>query len=640
MPSVDPICLVTPTACAVKEGAKKAGEVKESVTKIASFTSDPLGYIAGNFQKACEDLSKNLFGELVKVLHPDFSVSWFLEAYKVSFAVGIILFGVLLLLEIGSYRKRQIGTDEFIDNLTLYAPLYFIGVLMGPFLGNLLCRMVGAMCDGLVNWGGGDKGMAGAGGHITKIILAGTPQGMVGGNVVSILLFLIMLIAFVMIAITLLFMYVTLYLSGSVFPVGWAWIVRSQNRQTAFKVLRVFVGILASQPLVFFMLGLVMAMTKANIFGNGDTGSGMTRLMSLLGAIMALFMVAMGPWALTKFAPIGVSPTEGASLGGGKGQGRTQRGGAGSDSASDGQLGQMSRSGGSGQDAGAAAIGGGMAGGLAGGAAASGASGGGSSSGGGLDNTKKGAAAGGLPGAAVGLAKDAADKINGGMNAQGDAAQDSASSGSSTQGQESGGSAGNGGSAGSGGALAGSTSATGSDAATGSGTPSASSDSASAGGGASPAGLSDLAQGEQGSDPGMGASSSSAATSGASEQETSGASGLADLAGQDSSGADAGDSSGITQDTSSTSSSLGSHAASVPAASTLGASYAHNSQGQTKASPKQQGGVPRFSNAVSTASKVSGKAGQVAGRAKGIADAVQQQMGEQMNHQYGDRRQR
>ncbi|RHW43749.1 MULTISPECIES: hypothetical protein [Dermacoccus] len=603
------------------------------MTKIASFTSDPLGYIAGNVQKACEDLARNLFGALVKVMHPDFSVSWFLEAYKVSFAVGIILFGVLLLLEIGSYRKRQIGTDEFIDNLTLYAPMYFIGVLMGPFLGNLLCRLVGAMCDGLVNWGGGDKGMAGAGGHLTKIILAGTPQGMVGGNIVSIILFLVMLVAFILIAITLLFMYVTLYLSGSVFPIGWAWIVRSQNRQTAFKVLRVFVGILASQPLVFFMLGLVMAMTKANIFGNGNTGSGMTRLMSLLGAIMALFMVAMGPWALTKFAPIGINSTEGPSLGGGKGQGRTQRGGAGSDSASDGQLGQMSRSGGSGQDAGAgiAAMGGGAAGGLAGGAAASSGGGGGSSSGGGLDTTKKGAAAGGLPGAAAGLTKDAADKINGGMNAQGDAAQEAASSQSNAQGQESGGTAGNGG------ALAGSASATGSDAAAGS--ASGSSESASADGDSSSAGLSSLAQGEQGSDPGMSVGSSSVAPSSASEQEPSGASGLADLAGQDSSGADAGDSSGITPDTSS-SSSLGSHAASVPAASTLGASYAHNSQGQTKASPKQQGGVPRFSNAVSAASKVSGKAGQVAGRAKGIADAVQQQMGEQMNHQYGDRRQR
>lgn len=629
-------CVISPATCAASKTVEKASEVKDSVTKIASFTSDPLGYIAGNVQKACEDLARNLFGELVKVLHPDFSVSWFIEAYKVSFAVGIILFGVLLLLEIGSYRKRQIGTDEFIDNLTLYAPMYFIGVLMGPFLGNLLCRLVGAMCDGLVNWGGGDKGMAGAGGHLTKIILAGTPQGMVGGNIVSIILFLVMLVAFILIAITLLFMYVTLYLSGSVFPIGWAWIVRSQNRQTAFKVLRVFVGILASQPLVFFMLGLVMAMTKANIFGNGNTGSGMTRLMSLLGAIMALFMVAMGPWALTKFAPIGINSTEGASLGGGKGQGRTQRGGAGSDSASDGQLGQMSRSGRSGQDAGAgnAAMGGSVAGGLAGGAASSGGGGGGagSSSGGGLDNTKKGAAAGGLPGAAAGLTKDAADKINGGMTAQGDAAQESASSQSNAQGQESGGAAG------SGGALAGSTSATGSDAAAGSG--SGSSESAYAGGDSSSAGLSSLAQGEQGRDSGMSAAgSSSAAPSGASEQEPSGASGLADLAGQDSSGADAGDSSGITPDTPS-SSSLGSHAASVPAASSLGASYAHNSQGQAKASPKQQGGVPRFSNAVSTASKVSGKAGQVAGRAKGIAGAVQQQMGEQMNHQYGDRRQR
>lgn len=622
-------CAISPAACAASKTVEKAAEVKDSVTKVASFTTDPLGHLAGNLQKACEDLSRNLFGELVKVLHPDFSVSWFLEAYKVSFAVGIILFGVLLLLEIGSYRKRQIGTDEFIDNLTLYAPMYFMGVLMGPFLGNLLCRLVGAMCDGLVNWGGGDKGMAGAGGHLTKIIIAGTPQGMVGGNIVSIILFLVMLVAFILIAITLLFMYVTLYLSGSVFPVGWAWIVRSQNRQTAFKVLRVFVGILASQPLVFFMLGLVMAMTKANIFGNGNTGSGMTRLMSLLGAIMALFMVAMGPWALTKFAPIGINSTEGPSLGGGRGQGRTQRGGAGADSASDGQLGQMSRSGGSGQDAGAgmAAMGGGVAGGLAGGAAANG----GSSSGGGLDNTKKGAAAGGLPGAAVGLAKDAADKINSGMNAQGDAAQESASSQSNAKGQESGGSAG------SGGALAGSTSATGSDAATGSG--SGSSERASAGGDSPSSGLSSLAQGEQGSDPGTSADSGSAAPSGASEQEPSGASGLGDLAGQDSSGADAGDSGGITPDTSSASS-LGSHAASVPAASSLGASYAHSSQGQVKASPKQQGGVARFSNAVSTASKVSGKAGQVAGRAKGIAGAVQQQMGEQMNHQYGDRRQR
>lgn len=360
------LCGLLPS-CAVGKKVVGAGKV---VTQTIEFTKDPLGYLASQMQKAVVSISSEVFPAFVKLLHPDLTVDWFLDAYKVSFAIGLILFGFLLLVDFLSYRKGQMGPSEFLDNLVFYVPTYVIGAMVGPGVGNFLCRVVGALCDGLIRWGGGSQGISGAGNDFTKLLSASTPGATLGGSIVTMLLMFVMMIAFILILVTLLFMFVTLYLSGAVFPVGWAWIVKGSHRATAFKIVNIWVGILMSQPLVFFMLALVMKMVSNNFFGLASGGAGaspLTRLMGLIGGILAMLMVAAGPFALNKLAPIGVGAVgAGQSLGGmsswaGKGSGGGARGGAGESSDSDSQMGQSSRSSGGGGGGGEGAGGGGGA---------------------------------------------------------------------------------------------------------------------------------------------------------------------------------------------------------------------------------------------------------------------------------------
>lgn len=73
-------------ACAVGKGAVSAGKV---VTETVEFTKDPLGYLASQLQKAVVSISNEVFPAFVKLLHPDLTVDWFLDAYKVSFAIGL-----------------------------------------------------------------------------------------------------------------------------------------------------------------------------------------------------------------------------------------------------------------------------------------------------------------------------------------------------------------------------------------------------------------------------------------------------------------------------------------------------------------------------------------------------------------------
>ena len=425
VPAADPLdkikvgaeaaCNLISFCAAPKNAVKTAVDTKETVTKVADFTSDPLGYIATSIQKACEDMTRSIFGALAKVLHPDFTVDWFLSAYRVSFALAVILMGFLVMTELARYRKGERGADEMLTTIIGSIPKFFLGVIMGPWIGNVVGACVGALCDGLIQWGGGNEGgIASLGGSLAGLISGTSATSVVGGAIVGIIVFGVMIISLIGVAVSMLFMMLALYLSGAAFPIGWAWVTSSRNKDTAFKIVNLIVGLMLSPPLMLFMLGVVMSLVKSNLMAaGGDKGDTVTHLLSIVLAIMALLMAAVAPAALTKFAPVGIRASDGSGM-----SGMGSRGGGSKSSSSDGQLSQVSRANASKATSGGGASGGGVS---SGGAAGGGAAGGGAAGGGAAGG---GAAAG--PAAAVVGAVEAGKKIGQATDAGTDAAMDSA----------------------------------------------------------------------------------------------------------------------------------------------------------------------------------------------------------------------
>ena len=429
-------------------------ETTKKVTAVADFTSDPLGYIATSIQKACEDITRGIFGALDNALHPDFSVDWFLSAYRVSFALAIVLMGFLVMTELARYRKGERGADEMLTTIIGSIPKFFLGVIMGPWIGNVLGACVGALCDGLIKWGGGNEGgIASIGGGLVGLISGTSATSVLGGAIVAIIIFGIMIVSLLAVSVAMLVMMLALYMSGAAFPIGWAWVTSSRNKDTAFKIVNLIIGLMLSPPLMLFMLGVVMSLVKSNLLSaGGNKGDGVTHLLSIILAILALLMAAVAPMAFTKFAPVGIRATDGSGM-----PGSGSRGGGKKSSSSDGQLSQVSRqnasksdSGGSGGASGKASggsLGGGTKG-AGGGAAGGGAAGGGAAGGGAAGGAGGGAAGGAGGGAAGGVAAvvETGKKVGHATDKATDAAMENGTDTSGSSESSSGGAKGSGGS--------------------------------------------------------------------------------------------------------------------------------------------------------------------------------------------------
>jgi len=123
---------------------------------------------------------------------------------------------------------------------------------------------------------------------------------------------------------------VIIYLASAVFAVGWVWIVTARHRETAWRIPRLFLGVVFSKALLFFLLGVAMAIATAS---TAMTGDGLAKNLGLIVmACAAMLLAAFAPLMLLRHAPVipGTSTSRdvGESMAGaGAAAGRAVRGG-------------------------------------------------------------------------------------------------------------------------------------------------------------------------------------------------------------------------------------------------------------------------------------------------------------------------
>ncbi|TFC93302.1 hypothetical protein [Cryobacterium sp. TMT3-29-2] len=269
---------------------------------VADFWSDPAGNSFKLLQGAAKGLSDTVLPALTHATLPDLTADWFIQAYQVSFALAIFVFVALLIPQIVRTARGHQSGRELGESLTLYGPAFILGAMFGPALGAFLVKFFGALSDSLIAWGVTSNSETIVA-KFSTMLSEEDGSGLAGGAVLGVILMFFMILGLLVVLLMLIVQLITLYFSGVLFPLGFVWIVDPQKRKFGSKIAYLWFGVLASHPLLFFLLAIAYSMMSAQVDAFSDTPS-LAKTVTLVVSILALFMAGLAPVALTKFAPV------------------------------------------------------------------------------------------------------------------------------------------------------------------------------------------------------------------------------------------------------------------------------------------------------------------------------------------------
>lgn len=275
--------------------------ITDGVGGAISFAADPLGAVFKATRDGASGLAKDLLPALSHATEPDLSADWFIQAYAISFALAIVVWGFLLLFQFVSVARGSMAGQDFLEVVLARSAVFFGGALFGPLLGLMLVKTLGALTDSLITWGivsSSDRMLASM-----NEMLATDAAAIPGGVIVGILLMICMILGLILVMVMLVVMLVTLYFSGVLLPLGIVWIASAKHGSTARKIPLLWFGILACHPLLFFLLGVSYNMI-ASSSNWMQWSEGLRTLMNLLSMFIAMVIAGLSPLLLMKFAPV------------------------------------------------------------------------------------------------------------------------------------------------------------------------------------------------------------------------------------------------------------------------------------------------------------------------------------------------
>lgn len=311
MPSLgDVACVASPVGCAIVGGGKAIGKAASGVGDavdtakgIADFWSDPAGNLFNMLQDGAKSLSDTVMPAITKATLPDLTADWFINAYKVSFALAIFVMVALIIPQVVRTARGQQSGRDLAESLGLYAPLFLIGAAFGPLLGSFLVKFFGALTDSLVSWGINSSSQTIVDKFSKMLNAKDSGAGLAGGAIVGALLMFFMIIGLLIVVLILIVQLITLYFSGILFPLGFVWIIDKSKRKFGSKIAYLWFGILASHPLLFFMLAIAYSMVSSSVDVFSKTPT-LERTVTLVVSILSLIIAGLSPVLLTKFAPV------------------------------------------------------------------------------------------------------------------------------------------------------------------------------------------------------------------------------------------------------------------------------------------------------------------------------------------------
>lgn len=274
-----------------------------STGTAALFSVDPFGYIAGKLADGSVSLLGSVSQGSNQITEPDLTLGWWQSNYNKSFAIGTILWGFMLAWMTYRCARGKIDAHEWVNSMSIWTVAYFGGVTFGPIIAQMLITGMWQLSDGIISqWGSGTGvGTGNSFSNVKSAIVTVSSGTGPGGVVLAVLLLPFVLIAIFAIFISLVLQGAIIYLSSALFAIGFAWVISHRHRRTAWKIPTLFIGIAASNPLMFLLLGMATDIAKAPITGTGTPGSQLTMLVT---AVVVFGLAAFSPQLLLKFAAV------------------------------------------------------------------------------------------------------------------------------------------------------------------------------------------------------------------------------------------------------------------------------------------------------------------------------------------------
>ena len=300
--------------CGYENVSEGVGNAINGAKGTIDFWQDPWGNTFKTMQAAAKGMSDTIMPALTKATLPDLTVGWFLKAYAVSFALAIMLAVVLLFIQIWrTARGKQSGRD-LAESIGMYWPGFLVGSIFGPAIGIFIVTFFTALTDAITGWG-----ITSSTNDVVKqmssMLDAKDASGIIGGSVMGVLLMAFMIVALFMVLLVLIVQLITLYFSGVLFPLGLVWLTDGERREAGWKIAYLWIGLLASHALLFLLLGTAFTMVSGAISAFGEGKDALQSTVTLITALLAIFMAALSPFALLKFAPIPMSGSGNESTG-------------------------------------------------------------------------------------------------------------------------------------------------------------------------------------------------------------------------------------------------------------------------------------------------------------------------------------
>jgi hypothetical protein len=282
--------------------ATGVGDVANGVSSTISYWSDPWGNTYKALRDAAKGLATQLLPQLTSATLPDLTVDWFVNAYRISFAAAILGAVLLLIPQFVRTARGTQGGRELVESLGLYFPLFLLGAMFGPAIGVLLVNFFRSLSDSFAAWGITST-VEEVNKRFTQMLSEQDPLAIAGGIPVATLLMFLMLCGLFFVLLVLIIQLVTLYFTGVLIPLALVWIIDPGRRQFGMRLVGLWIGVLAAHPLLFFLLGFAFNMLGGSIDFLGNDAS-LQKLVQLLAAVIAMFIAAVSPLLLMKFAPV------------------------------------------------------------------------------------------------------------------------------------------------------------------------------------------------------------------------------------------------------------------------------------------------------------------------------------------------
>ncbi|WP_216895605.1 hypothetical protein [Nocardia alni] len=290
--------------------------VVQRASDTAKFVEDPQSVIddwANASKSSAVDLSSRVLDGLAATGRFDPAAPWFLHWYALSCGIGIMVMGAMTLLALWRASAQKENLKSLGADLFGYLPVGVLMMMFAPMIAGMLLEVANRSSESITSTLGPDMGQMIT--NLQKFVGEITASHLVGGVLVGLVLFLLLIVGALAVFFGLLMHQVALPCLAVAAGIGFGMWVHPVWRKKALRPALLFVAIVFSKPLLFLLLAVLTGAINADLPDSGAGGDQLGILARLCTVVVAFLVAGMAPWTLLRYAPLLPARSDAAGFG-------------------------------------------------------------------------------------------------------------------------------------------------------------------------------------------------------------------------------------------------------------------------------------------------------------------------------------